>query len=571
MQQHTFFKCAKFFMASLLIFSSTQASCLTFDESFDETLFKQTKYTLEQFRKLAILKVSDAYFPLYFHNQATNNNATSRQEKSCLIVNQVFNTIERYMDKMFELSKQYNNQTLKIQNDFKDTQTIQKKFQQLNEEIQLKIKKKEKKLCETKKQLIKTLSSSIPESAKNNNDLKEMIKIINRALYINQEDCSRYIENIKKNQQEFLSRIRKEEAEKRREEAEKEEERKREEQERIAQRKEEQERIAQRKEEQERKEREKIIQKNKEEQERREQERKEQERMVDVTQIANSIYDLGQMILMINSDQKFRLSPTFNCSWYENTSSNDIKSTGHSLQIPVSFSLKGAKLSIAYIYNSVDGNMGVKPFKQNAHTGMLHIHTPTFLYNTAAYGFISYTKGSEKIGVSKDNKNMSCDKLESNKIDSSDFTMLLWQVGIADLYNTKTTLAILGDVGLRGYSLYENNKHMGSEIFEGSKKHETLSLFVSIAANFKISEIMYIRPFISTNISIVDNKTGTFNKKNQSNDTKEKNTDVPFMGVKAGLNASGNFNGVYFNINVTRDSTKGSSLNSIAVTFGAAL
>ena len=107
---------------------------------------------------------------------------------------------------------------------------------------------------------------------------------------------------------------------------------------------------------------------------------------------------------MINSDQKFRLSPTLNCSQYKNISSNDIKSTGCSLQIHASFSLNGIKLSAAYIYNSVNGYMGVKPFKQNAHTRMLHVQTPKLFGGTAAYGFIFYTKGSEKIDVSKDNK-----------------------------------------------------------------------------------------------------------------------------------------------------------------------
>ena len=56
---------------------------------------------------------------------------------------------------------------------------------------------------------------------------------------------------------------------------------------------------------------------------------------------------------------------------------------------------------------------------------------------------------------------MRFDKLESNKIDSSDFTMLLWGVGITDLYDTSNTLATLGNLGLRGYFLEQTNKHIG--------------------------------------------------------------------------------------------------------------
>ena len=71
------------------------------------------------------------------------------------------------MDEIFELSKQYNNQTLKVQNDFKDTQTTQKKFQQLSEEIQLEIETKEKKLRETKKPMIKTINKEFCISEEN--------------------------------------------------------------------------------------------------------------------------------------------------------------------------------------------------------------------------------------------------------------------------------------------------------------------------------------------------------------------------------------------------------------------
>ena len=293
-----------------------------------------------------------------------------------------------------------------------------------------------------------------------------------------------------------------------------------------------------------------------------EQEEYEKARIVDATQITNSIYDLHQSILMHNNYVKIKLQGTVDFSKYNNSSSNKIKSSALNIQIPLSFDLSGTRLSAAYIYSNVDGSKKIGTFKQNAHTAMLHVETPKFLDNSAIYGFISYTMGSEEINVSKDNKGDSFKKVEnSNNIDS-DFTILLGGTGVKVLYDADSTFSILGDLGLRGYSLKQNNKISSCE---KPRKHRTCLLFGSISTNLQIGEMMYIVPFVSAAIDIFDNKV------QQLNEDKKKLTIVS-KHLKAGLSVSTNFNSMYFDWKVyMARSTNDKSIKGIAVTFGGAL
>ena len=229
-----------------------------------------------------------------------------------------------------------------------------------------------------------------------------------------------------------------------------------------------------------------------------------QKRTIDVTQVENSIYDLEQMISMNNGDQKFTLSPTVNWSQYKNTSSNNIKSTAHNLQIPVFFDSSLGTLSVAYIYNNIDGNMDTKTFKQDTHTGVLHTQTPKFLFNGSecrVYFFVSYTKGTEEIRAPKNNEGEGSNESESSKSDITDFSMLLGGVGLNVSRNINDALSISGSIGFRGSYLIPTSNYMKLASLEAQKD---FSYFVSIHTKYKVDKSMYITPFVSSNVHFQD-------------------------------------------------------------------
>ena len=282
----------------------------------------------------------------------------------------------------------------------------------------------------------------------------------------------------------------------------------------------------------------------------------------DATQIINSIYDVGQMISFNNNYKKFTLSPTLAISWYQNTSSNSIESTATSFQIPAYFNLDNFKLSIAYIYNDIDGNIDSKTFKQNAHTGMLHLQIPRLLGNTAGYVFISYTDGNKEIDASKNDENQNSNELANIKSSSSDVKMLLGGIGINELFNTSDKLSVLLDASAQGYLLNETNKSSESK---NPEEYEAVSFIASISANYKVSEIFYISPFISAGAHFHNYKILQSNK----NNTTPKYTSAHF---KCGISATANFNSMYLNLKgyeYYKNETQ--SIQSIAVTLGGAL